>query len=633
MSQRRILHHGPDPDGAPLLLQDRAVAGCWFELHRHGGCGGGELVLRDEFPQREAIEIGDWISCEAAAGERWYLGRVEERRAASPAEVRLRLEGMSVELGEVFPGGFAVEAEGAAPHRYAATDLFPHDPDRSLETVDSVDSVDQLVRLLVEQYVVPATHITFDPLLVEAPLHPAPVTSLKFRGEESVRAVLKDLALRAEADWGVDAEGRFFFRRRRGTVVAVWREGRDLTSLKESRDREHLFNRVLLTGDYVYDQIDAVAHIAQRSYRWRGNYVQPDSRAAYGERRIRLWAPWLRTAEDSLAFVREFFRVYSQPTSRYLVETLPQEVLIAPWEGRIRLEDREGAVLTVAWMESLRVLFDHAARFRLELGPEDPRELWPEPPHDERWELPTNRTPGGRVDVTDRPPVTSEPSSDASSEGSSDASSDNSSDVSSGDRSSDASLSSFGSDDNSGEETSHAATSDSSAAGSSVDTSAGSSEASLSSFGSSDASPSMSDSGATETLRGSGLSSSEASGSSLSTDRSDSGESSSSRSSWSESGASTDGTSASDSSAGSGSAGSGSELQTGSGDSGDSHDSAGTSDDVSTDRGSSSDGWATSSLRLTDSSGDWGMSSDVPGTDASASDSWSSSEAADTDTA
>ncbi|MCA9053864.1 MAG: hypothetical protein KDA75_08505, partial [Planctomycetaceae bacterium] len=172
MLQRRLLHHGPDPLGAPLLIQDRAIAGCWFELHRRGGCGAGEIVLNDTFPERHAIDIGDWVSVEAAPGERWYLGRVEERRSASPAQVRLRLEGMSVELTEVFPGGFASDADGAPPHRFAATDLFPNDPDHSLELFDSIDSVESLVRRLIQDYVVPATQIVYDPNLVEAPLYP-----------------------------------------------------------------------------------------------------------------------------------------------------------------------------------------------------------------------------------------------------------------------------------------------------------------------------------------------------------------------------------------------------------------------------------------------------------------------------
>jgi hypothetical protein len=164
----------------------------------------------------------------------------------------------------------------------------------------------------------------------------------------------------------------------------------------------------------VYDVLDSSAFIARRSFRFRGNFVQPESRDEHGERRIRLWVPWLRTPEDALAFVREFFRAYAQPTSRFLVETDGRSSLIRPWEGRVRLEDRDGAELITGHVESVRVAFDHVPRFRLELGPDDPRTHWPEPPEDERWELPETQRAGGLVTLTE--PPTSEPvSSDGSS--------------------------------------------------------------------------------------------------------------------------------------------------------------------------------------------------------------------------
>ncbi|MEZ6056552.1 MAG: hypothetical protein R3C01_07595 [Planctomycetaceae bacterium] len=450
---RRILHHGPSPLGVPVLLDDRAISGCWFELHRQGGCGAGEVVLRDKFSQRSAIDIGDWISFERNPGERWYLGRVEELSAQSPAQVRIRLEGMSIELNEIYPGGFG--PDGQPPHRYANTDLFLNDPDYSMESVDYVSTADAAVRLLVEQYVVPATNITFSPVDVEPPLHPAEVTSMKFRGEESTRTIIKELAMRADASWGVDPWGRFFFRRSRTEVLATWREGRDLTSLTESRDRDLLFNRVLLTGDYVYDLQDYEGQVARRSYRFRGNFVQPVSRQKYGERRIRLWIPWLRTQADAVVFVREFFRTYSQPTSRYLIETMPQTMIPFPWEGKIRLDDRYGNELATLRCESIRVAFDHAPVFRLELGPADPRDQWPEPPHDERWELPEGIPPGGDVTFSDFPPPPPWPSDGggsgdppvtslgySSSERTSEASSDLSSGLSSDDHSSSGGLSS-----------------------------------------------------------------------------------------------------------------------------------------------------------------------------------------------
>lgn len=409
---RRIFHHGTSPTGTPVVLSSQAVKRCWFELHRQGGCGTGELILANEFQNRDQIELGDWISFEFAPDDRWYLGRVEERHSESPAQTRLRLEGMSIELNEVFPGGFGVAADGKKPHRYAQTELFTHDPDRDQETFDSISTATELVEKLLHQYVLPASHITFNPLLIETPLQVAEISSLKFRGEETVRSVIKELAVRAQsASWGVNELGEFFFLRPAVSSIAEFREGLDLTSLTEIRDREHLFNRILLTGDYIYDRRETSQMIARRSYRWRGNFVEPISRAQHGERRIRIWLPWMRTQSDSLAFAKEFFRTYSQPISRYFFETTTKSFLPKPWQGRYALYDRDGTLLSFSHAETVRVIFDQTTRLRMELGPLDPRELWAEPLQDERWELPDEiLSAGGEVSlpptisISDPPP-------------------------------------------------------------------------------------------------------------------------------------------------------------------------------------------------------------------------------------
>lgn len=394
--ERHILHHGPNPKATPQQLSLSAVRSCWFELHRQGGCGSGQLILSDQFEQRDLIQIGDWISFEVGNGDRWYLGRIEERKAEVPAGIRLRLEGMSVELNQMFPGGFGDDADGAKPHLYAATELFRFDPDNALETVDYAASADEVVHLLLTQSSRSTSHVRYVAERVETPTHPAPVTSLKVRGEESIRSLLKDLAVRAQgASWGVDEQGEFFFLRPRTTIQTTFQEQKDLTRLAETRDMEFVFNRILLTGDYVYDRFEQSEDIARRSYRWRANFLEPKSRDQFGDRRIRIWLPWVRTQSDGLAFAREFFRTYSQPANRYLIETAAQSTLPRPWMGRIRIKDTTGNQLIVSQIETIRVQFDHVPHFRMELGPTDPRDLWPEPPQDERWELPHQIQPGG----------------------------------------------------------------------------------------------------------------------------------------------------------------------------------------------------------------------------------------------
>ena len=388
---RRILHYSPGPSDLVGTVSDRAIAGCWFELHRQGGCGPGELRLKDEFADRASIEIGDWIGCEFDTDDRWYLGRVESRESTSPAGIVFRLEGMSVQLGEVFPGGFGRSiANGIPPHVYGCSELFSNDPDYSDETFDSACYPHELISLLLDQYVIPNTDIQKVPALLDSILDGSTLTSSKFRGEESARAIIKEMALRARnAAWGVNEDGEFFLLENNESVLATFAEGTDLLSLEETRERDNLYNRIVLTGGYVYSDSGFSDVPPHGLYRWRGNYLQPASRAQYGDRRIRMWVPWIRTPEDSQAFARAFFDVYAQPTAQFLVEVANQSQLLRPWLGQIRLNDKQGAELITAGIDSVRVQFDHAPRFRFQVGPIDPHILWPEPPHDERWEIPS----------------------------------------------------------------------------------------------------------------------------------------------------------------------------------------------------------------------------------------------------
>jgi len=399
---RRILHHGPDPAATPADISDRAIAGCWFEWHRQGGCGSGEVRLRDNFAERGEVEPGDWISIESEPGLRWYLGRVETKEATYPSGVRLRLEGMGAELGEIYPGGFGSDADGMPPQRLGGTDLFSLDPDRDRETFDATGDAASVVRLLLTRYVEPATHITYAAPRVEDSLRPAGVESIKIRGEETARSLIKELAVRAGASsWGVDAAGEFFFLQRRTSIELTLQIGQNVSELEELSDRELLFNRLLLTGDYVYDRADATDNIAVRSFRWRGNYVEPASRLAYGERRLRIWIPWIRTQADAISFSREFFRTYSRPQRRYRITTGAITAPVFPWLGAVRLKNPAGFEIATGICDVIRVRFDRVPRLELEIGPEDPRNLWPEPTQDERWELPARpQTRGGDISLT-----------------------------------------------------------------------------------------------------------------------------------------------------------------------------------------------------------------------------------------
>lgn len=399
--ERRFLHYSPGPTDLVGTISNRVVAGAWFELNRQGGCGAGEIKLNDDFSDRANIALGDWIAFEFSTGDRWYLGRIENRRALSPGGTILDLQGMSVQLAEAFPGGFDRNvADGIPPHRYAFTDLFPNDPDHSDETVDTVSEPTEVVGLLLDQYIVPNTDIVKDLSLIEEPDDPSSVTTMKFRGEESTRDIVQELAIRSKAaSWGVNEDGKFFFLKPKTTVQATFQQGVDLIGLQESVNRDLIYNRVLLTGGFIYDEAVSSNASARGFFRWKGNYMQPASRDTYGERQIRLSIPWIRTQEDSREFIREFFRIYADPPSQYAIEVGNQSSLLRPWDGEIKLLDQNSIVVASQQVETIRVDFDHAPRFRMILGATDPLTQWPQPNHLDRWELrgPLTPTDGGEI--------------------------------------------------------------------------------------------------------------------------------------------------------------------------------------------------------------------------------------------
>lgn len=399
--QRRILHYSSNLTTLIGEISVDALAGCWFELHRKGGCGAGELTLRSEFPVQNSIDIGDWIAFEYSSNDRWYLGRIEEREAELPAGVVYQLQGMSVQLGEVFPGGFDRSlADEIPPHRYAMTDLFPHDPDYSDETVDTVSLAPDVAWSMLQQYAAGKTNIGLDINNIDADPN-ATIVSMKFRGEESLRSIMKDLALRSgNASWGVDADGNFFFLQEPLAAQKTFQVGTDILSLQESQNLDLIYNRVLLTGDYVYNELVNTDVPERGFYRWRGIYVQPQSREQYGERRIRLWIPWIRSNSDATQFVTEFFKIYSTPTTRYRIEVEATNGLVIPWGGPVTLKNKEGIDLITASVETVRVQFDETPIMELEIGHEAPQESWPEPEQDERFEIGARRG-GGRISLSD----------------------------------------------------------------------------------------------------------------------------------------------------------------------------------------------------------------------------------------
>lgn len=395
--QRLLLHYGPNTTDYLGLLNENAVRGCWFQLDRLGGCGQAEIKLNLKFIDRQQIQLGDWIAFDPEIGTRWYFGRVVERISTSPHGITLKLTGMSEMLNELFPGGFDEEAgDQAAPLRAGVSRAFSNDPDFSRESYFYAADAWQLIKELMDRYIVSETPIQKVSALLEEPYHiNGTLESIKVRGEESIRSLIKELATRlGNASWGVDANAQFYFLNPRTSSTHSYHQGRDLIELRESLNLDDVYNRVVLTGDYIYDREKSSGQQARPAFRWRGHYTAPESIQQHGQRRLRIWLPWIRTAADSQAFMQGFFQRYAYAAAKYQFTIAGSLDLPSPWNSAIELIDSAGNHITTQQPQSIKVQYDAIPRFSFSLGTEDPRQLWSEPQHDERWELPEDPPSG-----------------------------------------------------------------------------------------------------------------------------------------------------------------------------------------------------------------------------------------------
>jgi hypothetical protein len=401
--QRKIIHLDTDATTqiqvlSSVITSNSRVEDAWFELLRKGGCGAGEITLKDAFTLRDQIEVGQYIAFEYTAGERWYLGRVEEIEHTSPSGATVQLYGMGVELSEVFPGGFG-QPNDDQPRRYARSDWFLNDPDYGLHVWDTVSQPNEVVTKMFNSYIAPATNISLG--TVEFPNPLTGLDSWTFRGQESAMSIMRTLGLFAnDASWGVDADGELFFIRKRTGVLDTFREGTDVEDLKRRVDRSQMYNYILMTGDYVYG-----ASTQSGFYRYQSRWKQFSSAAIHGERRIRMWIPWIRRNADAYEFARQFFALHAYPTKRETFRTEPQSALLKPWDGHLKLLAADGSLLSQQMFDRVRVDFNHAPVFTITTGPEDVQ--FPDSPEEQRWEL--QATDAGDGEPPPNPSVSSTP--------------------------------------------------------------------------------------------------------------------------------------------------------------------------------------------------------------------------------
>jgi hypothetical protein len=352
-----------------------------FELLRQGGCGAGQFALNDRFPgEYEGFSIGQYVRCSWAEGEEpVYLGKVEEIISDAPSGLSLRTFGPVGQLTELQAGGFDSE-DLALPHLFAASsDRFIYDPDINLQSYDFVDTVPGLIQKLYDRYIAPRTNIGLGTISATAPV---PFGSSVFRGQENVSQIIRTAAVQQlGASYGVDANNELFFVDRNLTELHTFQEAQHLSKLSKNVDRDLLYNRLILTGDYSY-----FPNLPTKFYRWVSAHASLSSIAAYGSKKIVLYVPWIRTWQDANSFAEGFFEAYGEPRVRFSATTIPQGAIMRPWDGTVGLLNRAGSDLVRAErFDRIEVVFDRAPYFSFTTGPEDLQ--WPVTPEPNRWEI------------------------------------------------------------------------------------------------------------------------------------------------------------------------------------------------------------------------------------------------------
>jgi len=400
MAFERILKHY-DTNSTTLLntisstaIADPRAMQISFELLRHGGCGSGSVVLKDEFVNRGTFSIGEYIEILYDASTPWYFGRIENIAETSPSHVTLSLYGLWSELSEVWPGGFG-GSNDKAPHRYAKTSYWGNDPDFNLDTNYAVTQPEQLLCLLYEHHIKNTTNIGRGP--IESPSPQVGFDGVKFRGEESAAAIIRSVSTGMKtASYGVDEAKKLFVKQLRSHVVKVFQEGTasvatndEIENLSRTTDRSLLYNRLLITGGYLYG-----TSIGPGFYRYQSTFRQADSITLNGERRFRAFVPWIRRNADAILFAKEFFRRYSRPTVRYTFRSSGIDTLFRPWDGRIRIKAADGSTLVTTHFDRIQIDFNEIPKCTVTVGPEDVQ--FPVSGEQQRFEIahPTDRGDG-----------------------------------------------------------------------------------------------------------------------------------------------------------------------------------------------------------------------------------------------
>lgn len=363
-----------DTDGSTLLetLSDISqnidkVLHCDFEWLRQAGLGGGALTL-DLTTDDTIPTVGQWIVCKYNSTDVWYRGRIEEVSVNSPdGGINIRLFSLWSVLTEIQVGGNPWWDEG--PKTFGRYDYFTSDPDHASQSYTTITNIKDLVQKLYDDYLLPwgnGATILLD--VIDAPDTTDSFASMTFRGGESLNQVLRTIAEAAgNYSYGITADNKFFFKQIDETPQHTYQEGVNC-NYSYSTDRSLLYNRLILTGGYVYGAPSTAGF-----YMWNYHAEDSASVAAYGvTKSLTVKIPWIRNHVDSQNFADSFFAKYATPTTRYTINTIAQGYPLLPWMGAVNVVDKDDVTVETQTFDTVKVTFNAAPTFSLTTGPAEP---------------------------------------------------------------------------------------------------------------------------------------------------------------------------------------------------------------------------------------------------------------------
>lgn len=355
-------------------LDNKIVEHAEFELLRQGGCGAGSLRLAESF-DTDTLEVGDNVQFCLDSSTPVYMGRVEEVTKTVPSGTEVRLFGWVSYLNDLALGGRG-KGDADDPLLYAGDDFFPSDPDADEQVRVDTSSIKTAIEDIYTNSIAPNTPITLSS--IETSTDNDFLKSMVFRGEENVSQVIRQMAVSAGwMSWGVEENGLFFVVNLPIASTHSYQIGVDVENLSESTDRSLMYNRIIFTGGPVYGMS------TQHGFApYKENVVHYPSRTTYGEKKISLTIPWIRTNDDCQAFCERFFQEYAGLSVRYTFDVSGELTIPKPWLSRVLLLDADGNTLKNAVPTVVRVQFNETPVVSLTLGPEDLQ--FPSDPHPKR---------------------------------------------------------------------------------------------------------------------------------------------------------------------------------------------------------------------------------------------------------